>query len=708
MARAATAVSDTAAYYGRPKKDRRSAPNKLRAFMESANVAADLPEGQLAEIGARAHREYEVDENSRSDWKTRMKDALDLAMQVTGEKNYPWPNAANIKFPLVTTAAVQFAARAYPAIVNNRSVVKGQVRGEDEGVPATDPQSGQPVMDPQTGQPAWQVEPGAKRERAERVARHMSWQLLDEMEEWEEDTDLLLHVLPILGCCFRKTWFDPAMGRCRSEMITPDKAVVNYKAKSLATAPRITQRFDLYPYEIEERVRSGLYLECEYGPTGETNDDDAPHCFLEQHRWLDLDDDGYPEPYVVTLHEETHKVVRIVARFDAEGVFVNDRGEVAKIEPVQYFTRYLFMPAPDGGIYGVGFGALLQPLNEAINSTINQMLDAGHLQNTGGGFIGYGLKIRGGNLRFAPGEYKRVQTIAGGIRENVVPLTFPGPSATLFSLLGLLIEAARDISSVKDIMTGDEGPPGEAAARTLARIEQGMKVFSAIYKRIFRGLKHEYAKLFRLNRLYLDERVYFTLLDTPEAVALDDYQSDDLDVVPVADPNMVTDAQRMAQAEFLLQFLGDPYFDPRESRKRVLDAVGMPDGDKLLVQELPPDPEIAAKADEMEVRKREVEIKAQAQQVDAEKSLAEVAEIKSRVILNLAKAEHESDKTEIETLSTLLDSILERRRQAIEIAKASDATDLKKREIDAKTSERRGVRELADPSGNGAGPALSA
>lgn len=707
---AQSALSDSATYNGTRRRTGKATAAKLLGFIDNPNIALDLTDEELNRLGEKVCKEFEVDKRSRADWETRMKDAMDLALQITTAKNYPFPNAANIKFPLLTTAAIQFAARAYPAIIQGRDVVKGMVVGPDEGVAeqpgmAPAPVHGDMGQPPMEGQPEqqWQVKPGAKRERADRLGRHMSWQLLDEMEEWEPDTDQLLHILPIMGTVFRKTWFDPNLGRNRSEMLTAHDLVFNYKGK-FERLPRYTQVFPLYPHEIEERFRMDIYREIEIGTPnageGDSNDEQSPHDFYEQHRWEDLDDDGYPEPYIVTVHKETSKVVRIVARYDREGVKLNARNEVVKIVPIDYFTQFLFMPSPDGGNLGQGFGSLLSPMNEAINTTVNQMLDAGHLQNTGGGFIGYGLKIKGGNAAFRPGEYKRVETIAGGIRDNIVPLDFPGPSAVLFNLLGLLIEAGRDISSVKDVMTGGEGPANEAASRTLARIEQGMKVFSAIHKRVFRGLKQEYQKLARLNRLYLPQQQYFTFQDDPEAIAREDYEDKDLDVAPAADPNMVTDVQKMAQAQFLMEFRGDPTVKPAWLTNRIFSAVGIVDADQGVIEEPPPNPELAMEADKIDIEKKKLEIEGMRAQGEAEKVFAEVAKIKSEVILNLAKAEEVADKQEIASLGVLLDAILNQQKLRIEARKTDDTRALGERKIDA--DERR-VRSMAGASGNGAG-----
>jgi chaperonin GroES len=541
---------------------------RLVDLIEMPNIATELDDSKLSEIGMKVVREYDIDKNSRAEWETKMGKAMDLAMQVAEAKTFPWPNAANVKYPLLTTASIQFAARAYPAIVQGRDVVKGKVTGRD--------------MD------------GSKQDRADRVGAHMSYQLLDEMTGWEEDTDKLLHILPIVGCCFRKTYFDPGLGVNCSEMVSAKHLVVNYAAKSLERAPRITQVFELYPHEITERMRSGVFLDVELGlPQGNDGDEDGAHEFLEQHRRLDLDEDGYGEPYCVTVHKDTGKVVRIYARYDATGVHVDNKThKVARIEQVDYYTKYSFIPSPDGGFYDVGFGSLLWDINETINSTMNRLLDAGTLANTGGGLIGKGMKIKGGPLRFTPGEWKQVDNGGTSIAENMYTLPVPQPSPVLFELLGFLTDAGREVASVKDVLTGDAMSANMPATTTMAMVEQGLTQFSAIYKRIHRSLASELKKLYRLNRLYLPPETYFRVLDDEKAVAQTDYEDESVDIAPVSDPTVITDQQRLAKAQYLMQFMGDPLVNQYELRRRVLEAAKIEGIETLLPepQPQPPDP----------------------------------------------------------------------------------------------------------------------
>lgn len=578
---------------------------KLIGWVDAINIADDLDDEKLNEIGQKVKREYDIDEMTRLDWVEKSKKAMDLAMQVSEVKNYPWPRASSVIYPLMTVAAIQFAARAYPAIVSGRNIVKGVVVGPDDGVPAVDPTTGGPMQNPQQpGQVAWLEEPGAKKMRAAKIGEHMSWQLLDEQPEWEEETDKLLHILPIAGCCFRKTYFDSTKNRNVSILVPALRTVINYHAKSLETAPRITEEIFLYPIEIEENVRSGVFRDLEYGTPPDSNgDEDAPHKFLEQHRWCDLDDDGYPEPYVVTVHESTNQVVRVVARYDHDSVKVDkETGDVLRIDPIHYYTKYDFLPNPEGGIYGVGFGQLLRPINEATNTTLNMLIDAGHLANTGGGFIGRGLSMHTGAVRFTPGEYKSVNASGTTIKENIVPLQFPGPSTVLFQLLGSLIEAGKEISAVKDVLTGEQKSANIPATTTLALIEQGLKTFTAIYKRVYRALKKELDKLYILNSKHLPAAgTGYQINNEWRSISQADYKQAN-GVEPVSDPSMVSDMQKLGRAQFLMQFVNDPWFNAHEVRRRVLDAASIEKVDDLIIAQQPPNPELLKQASELHIR----------------------------------------------------------------------------------------------------------
>lgn len=580
---------------------------RVIANIRSVNIAEDLDETTLNAIGAKVCEEFKIDEDSRkaNGWTDRNEAAMKLALQTAEAKNTPWPGASNVKFPLISTAAIQFNARAMPAVLDGPNIVKGKVLGSDKGVPVQG-SDGQPVQGP-GGEPEWQKEPGEKKARADRIGRHMSYQLLEEMDGWEEDTDKLLIMLPIVGCAFRKTWFDPLKGYNCSELITPDKLVVNYWAKNLETAPRVTHVLTFYPNEIEERFRGGSWLRQVLGDApNAANDDQAPHGFLEQHRLWDLDGDGYAEPYIVTVHQETQKVVRVVARYDAEGVEV-EGDQIIRIKGVRCFTKYPFIPSPDGSFYDIGFGTLLKPFSDTINTALNQLMDSATLANMGGGFIGSGVSMKSGAVRFKPGEWKKTETTGPTLRESIVPLPVTQPSAVLQSLLVFLIDAAKDVTATQDILTGEAGSANLPVGTTLAMIEQGLKTFSAIVKRIHRALKDELACLYRLNAIYLEEEGYFTFQDAEEAIAKQDYALGDVDVMPVSDPSMATDAQKLARAQFLMQFMKQG-LDDRKIIERSMDAASIPDAKELWPTEPPPvDPELQLKEKAAQQRDRELD-----------------------------------------------------------------------------------------------------
>ena len=593
----------------------------LRGIMKLPNIIPELDGEVVKKIGMEVTRGFDLDKGSRADWEKQTKTAMDLAMQVATEKSWPWPKAANIKYPMITTAAIQFSARAYPAIVAGQDVVKGEVLGPDPD--------------------------GIKKERADRIGRHMSYQVLEEIEDWDEEEDKLLLMMSIVGCAFRKTYFDTMLGRPCSDLLAAKDVVFDH-ATPWKKLRRVTHCLNLYKNDVIERVRGGLFADIELGmPEGADNDEDAHYEFLECHCWYDLDGDSYKEPYIVTVKKDSSEVVRIIARFDEDGIYLNDQGEIAKIKSVEYFTKFGFMPNPDGGSYDVGLGMLLNPINEAINTVFNQMLDAGTLANTGGGFIGSGLKMKGGTAKFAPGEFKPVDVSGGRIQDSIYHMQFPGPSNVLFQLLGMLIQAGKEMSSVQDIMTGEQ-QTNQTATTTLALIEQGQKVFSAIYKRVHRSLKQEFKKLYRLNRLYLLPQDYYRFQDRVEEVYLDDYQGDDTDVTPASDPSLISDAQILARAEALLRFVGDPLFNQIELRKRYLKAMKEQNPEALLVEgqpQIPPElqQQIQKMQEQMqkmqqEIAKREQAVNAQEQQFaltekDLQAALTEIQTAKNDLAL---------------------------------------------------------------------------
>lgn len=669
----------------RPDRDR-AAEGSLKEFLVSqiddCNLARYLDEETLRKIGMAVVDEYKIDEESRAEWVQTTETAMRLARQKSTPKQFPWPGASSVIFPILSQAAVEFNAKAYPALIQGRKVVKSVVWGDDKGTPAM--QNGQPKMNPpaqpgQPPQPVWLIAPGERRARASRVSEHMSWQLLVENKVWEEQTDQLLTQIPVTGGAVRKTFRNHLEKRNDSLFVSLMNMVWNYDAPSFNAAPRHTEKLLVYPGEIENYERAevnengdGMWLPLTYGPgdalgtggtsfgfrrSGDTSTDlsdpQAPHLFLEQHRCWDLDGDGYDEPYVVTVHERSCKVVRIVARYEEAGIEASEDGDtILRITPEPVYTLIPFFPSIDGGSYPMGFGHLLYGLGDQVNSSLNQMFDAGTLQNAGGGLIGESLGMPSGQTLFQVGKWHRVVTKGQSIRDAVFPVPAPGPSPVLFQLLGVLLEAAKGFAGIADILAGDASIANAPPTTVLALIEQGLRVYTAIYKRVYRAFAAEFDILFKLNRKYIVEDMSFVIGDEEQTISPHDYQQVG-SVVPVADPSMVTDMQRLTRAQILMDFKDDPLINQLEIRRRLFEAADMDRVDDLFQA---PDPN----AQQMQLQAAQLEMALK----QAELGRLRAAEQKdeTQAFLNLALARKNSASGE----ETWLDAQLEFMRLRIE------------------------------------------
>lgn len=704
----------------------------LEQIQDSQNIAELLSEDDLDEIGNTVIKNYDIDEQSRRSWKQKNTDANELALQLTRQKTFPWPKASNVKFPLLTIASLQFASRAYPSLVKAPDLVKYRVQGKDEG--------------------------GVKASRAQRISSHMSYQLLEQDEGWEEDQDKAFLALPIVGCVFKKSYFDPVLGHNCSKLVLPKSLCVHYYARSIEEAERKTEIFELYAREIKERELRGVYTENDYGnpPAPEEKEEDerqgmsapltdadTPWVFLEQHTYLDLDGDGYKEPYVVTVEKSTKKVARIVARIDsvvteqalkieelskkkralAEGMptpeevsqiedpaqiemfrrqaeraertiadwdeqielLASQKPKVLKINAIEYYTKYPFIPSPDGGFYDLGFGALLGPINNSVNTILNQLIDSGTLQNGSMGFIGKGARIKGGKVRFSPFEWKRVDVAGAQLKEALVPLPVNQPSAVLFNLLSLLINYAERLGSVTEAMTGENPGQNTPAYNMSAMLEQGLQVFNGIFKRVYRAFRAELRKLYKLNSIYLDEEEYFAYLDSDSTVARTDYTADPKDLIPAADPNAFSSKEKLAKAQAIREASQTaPGYDPIKVEQRFLEAMDIPNSAEVypLVPEVDeqgretgamtykfppqPDPEFEIKRAEEQRRTLEAQVRGE---VDMTKAEADLMVAEADVVLKIAQARQIGDETEIKKLELIQTEMSEKRKALVEMAK---------------------------------------
>ena len=618
---------------------------KIEELLRSPNIAEMMDDEELSSLGQVMMNDINLDLNSRIEWEERNERANKLALQVVEKKTFPWPGASNVKFPLITIAAMQYHSRAYPALISNNEVVKCKVYGKDDD--------------------------GEMHKRADRISRHMTYQVMEEDEGWEENTDKTLLVQAISGTAIKKSYFDPVKGHNVSELVLPNDFVVNYYTKSIPESPRVSHRILLSSNDLHERQVRGLFLkindepppttpaqsmltnarEDAQGVRMPTGDPDTPFEFFETHFWHDFDEDGYKEPYIAYIRRDTSKIYRIVARYFEDSIEYHN-GEIIRIKPEQYFTKYGFVPSPDGGFYDLGYGVLLGPTNDSVNTIVNQLIDAGTMSVTGGGFLGRGVKIKGGDYSFKPHEWKRVDSTGDDLRANIFPLPIRDPNGVSFQLLQLLINYGERIAGATDIMTGvspGQNTPAETSRNTM---EQGMKVFNGIYKRTWRAMKEEFQKLYRLNQLYLpSEPVEFEYNNELSFVLPDDYSMDMKLVKPAADPNVVSDSQRQMQAQAVLQLATSTGgFNMYEVQKRYLDALKVSAIDQILPDPkgpnaIKPGPSEKMQIEAMKNKERETNHQLKFKlgiaklMQEAELQQAKITELQAKAVLELEQAD---------------------------------------------------------------------
>lgn len=660
----------------------------------SPNIAELLDEDYLADMSAEVYSGYEIDLDSMEPWRKKYEGAMELAEQLRGkEKKFPFDGASNFMYPLISTAAIQFAARAYPQFMNGPNIVKTRVVGQDIG--------------------------GEKAKKANRVSMHMSHQLLHQVSGFEEEIDKMFIYLPVIGTAFLKSYYDPIKEVPVVEFVRASDLIIHRYARSMDSVPRATHKRELYPNEIRKFINSGLFSDFEYGQAVEskhgddeisTLDPQKAHVFLEQHTFLDLDGDGYDEPYIVTIHEDTKKIVRIVARFDDESIIYGVEDTIVEIIPEQHFTKFTFMQSMDGSIHGTGFGGILEPINRAINSSVNQLIDASTLKNLQSGIIGKGIHLGrgrgGGDWKFKPGEWKKVLHSGDDIRKNLVPLPFAGPAPETFSLIQLMIQAGEKQSSVTELMSGSQSNPSERPTTTLARIDQSLQVFSGVNKRVYRALTELYMKIFRMNAATLTDVEYYRVTDmqsqkapaapaapdlsisqgpipqlgSGEAVSAQppvpdtsdyysqeqgqnyvvatDYDYKSCDIVPAADPNEMTRTQKIIKAESLLAMRGQGLND-KAILRRWVEAIQDQNPDELLDSPPPPPPpELLMQQEEMQLQKDKFLFEMTKYADENPKRSAQLVEILTRSEKNVANAEATEKGKQIDLYRAHMDALL--------------------------------------------------
>lgn len=634
----------------------------------SANLCDRFEDEDLKRIGEVCLNRYQRDVESRKRWVQRSEGALELAMQVQKDKTFPWAGCSNIIFPLVTIAALQFHARAYPVIISGDKVVKCKTIGPDPE--------------------------GVGKIRAELISDHMSWQLLEQDDEWEEEMDRGLLNVSIVGVGFKKTYYSSEKGHNVSCYVQAKDLVFDYWAKSVETCRTKTHRIPMHRNDVYSAVKAGKFADIleeswycadasvptdpvraeqdlRDGIDQPSPDQDTPFSMLEQHCWMDLDGDGYEEPYIITLEETSGCVVRIVCRFDREeDIKRNIHGEIVNIDPWEYFTKIPFIPSPDGSIMDIGFGVFLGPLNESVNSAINQLFDAGTMANTAGGFLGRGAKIRGGVYEFSPFDWQRVDSTGDDLRKNIFPLPVREPSSVMFNLLGLIIDYTNRISGTTEINVGEsvgQNTPAETA-RTMT--ENGQRIYTAIFKRVWRAMKKEFQKIYQLNSVYLPVRTQFGAAG--KSVGREDYRGSAAQVIPFADPSVASAGERYARAAAVKQLAaGNPAYDVDAVELEVLRSLGITDPERLYkgaASAPPPEPDIRLQIQQIKTQQAMAELQAKQQQfamtlqMQARMNDAKIAEIQANIVKIYEEGKAIPEKHRIEAFRASLELIREQNK----------------------------------------------
>jgi len=664
----------------------------FKTILETDNIAEILSEEMRASIAGKVNTRYNTDLQSRSEKQKQLQQIIRYTLSQSEKRSFPFEGSSNVIFPLISTACVEFAAKCYPEIFKDGNIVKAKVVGNDDGEVMKDVEGNEMFNEDgsiatldETGLPAIQ-NVGAKLKRGQRVSTVMNYQLNEEVENFEQDMDALFNALGSLGTMFKKDYYDSNEEKICSNLVYPDKLILNDFAPSFE-AP-VTHIIEKYPQDVVSSIRSGDYIDFDFDPDAQdsatdtngldkndekkTSDESQAGLviFLEQHTRFDLDNDGYAEPYIAVIHKASNQLVKLVKRFHAKNVKKNKKGEIQSIKAINFFVRYIFTPSPDGSFYGVGLGHLLFNINSAINSSINQLTDAGTLQNTGGGFISKSLNMTGGMKPFRLSEWKMVDSFGGNIRDAIVPLPTPEPSQTLFVLMQFLVNAGKELGSLRDVLTGENA--GNIAATTyMGMAEQGQKQFKSVFMRIYNSLRQEINIFYELDSEYLTQKKYAEILDIKlfESPSVkEDFSLKGYDIVPVANPENVISMQKYAKAQFLMGFIGSPMVDQFLLHRTVFETAGIENFDKFVIPPQPqPDPvmEVAMAQEETKRLKIQGDMQNEANrfQLDQIKLQKESAKTDSEVLVNYAQAgklvkdtEMAETKEKLDVLDNMIDA----------------------------------------------------
>lgn len=543
-----------------------------------ANLAEVIDKKQLGRKAADLIGYFESDKDARSEWEQRYKEGLKTLDPDGGlmesEEERASRGLSTVVHPLIAEAATQFNARAIAELYP----------------------SGGPVKTVIVGNPDEETE-----DQARRVREFMNYQITEQMPEYFPDLDQMLFQLPLVGQTFKKVWWDATLNRQCSQFVKAEDFVVAPESKDLYTSPRYTQLIRMPRNDFNKYVEAGWYLPVEYSgdgmdPSGSTTDDiegvnpyaddtqDEVMNLLEMHVYdtfdgidgitKEDDEDGNSNivafPYIVTIDYDSQKIVSVRRNWYEEDEEKKRR---------DWFVSYKFLPGV--GFYGFGLYHIIGGLGKAATGALRALLDSAAFANMQGGFKLKG-RVSGGEIDVNPGEFVDLDSTVDDVNKAIMPLPFKEPSSTLFQLLGFIVDAGRRFASTADLNVGDVNPNAPVGS-TVALIEQGSKSFSAIHKRLHYAQGQEFKMLAKLNSLYLPEEFKFSVSGATEMIYAADF-NDRIDIIPVSDPNIFSTAQRIAQAQAVLQMAqsAPQLHDMYEAYKRMYEAIRIPNIDEIL------------------------------------------------------------------------------------------------------------------------------
>ena len=541
-----------------------------------SNLAEDMDERILSRISGDLLEDYKRDKESRGDWEKSYTSGLDLLGFKYDNESRPFQGASSVTHPLLAESVTQFQAQAYKELLPSDGPVRTLVIGD-----AT----------------------REKEEQAQRVKEFMNYMLMEQMEEYTPEFDQLLFYLPLAGSAFKKIYYDETMQRAISKFVPAEDLIVPYYATDLKDCERITHLVKMNENDILKKQRSGFYRDVEILPSrtddnevqdkydsieGVTPSGEKDYQFnvLEMHVDLDLEeyqienaDKNVKVPYIVTIDEGSQEVLSIYRNYN-----MND----PLFERKEYFVHYKFLPGL--GFYGFGLIHMIGGLSKTATAALRQLLDAGTLSNLPAGFKSRGMRIRDDDQPFQPGEFRDVDAPGGNIKDQFQILPFKEPSSTLFQLLGFVVQAGQRFAAITDNAIGNDAQ-NRAVGTTIALLERGSRVMSAIHKRCYYAMRQEFRLLSDVFGTYLPPIYPYAVYGGNRLIKLADF-SPEVDVIPVADPNIFSMAQRVTLAQTQLQIAqSNPQLhNIREAYRRVYEALGTKQIDTLLKPERIPTP----------------------------------------------------------------------------------------------------------------------